>query len=506
MTITIISNTTRDTRTLNKIIQLISEKTGLRIQEQDIEKFSGILASRMKSFKISDADEYYHLLKGNNTAGNLEWEYLVTQITIGESYFFRDKGQMSLLKNWILPRLIDRRKEGHSIRIWSAGCSTGEEPYSIAIMVDEHIPHRENWDIRIIGTDINKEALERAKLGIYSKWSLRGVSSETKKRYFHSQKKGWELDERIRKMVTFEYHNLVKDDFPGARTEIYKNDLIICRNALIYFNTKTVATVLVKLSSALGKGSYLITGHTELCGHKLEKLKTMIFPESIVYRRTSESEHQDLYLGKRESFIVSELPTPLELKPAKTKSKIDNKKSKTILPETVIPKLELPDLQSRIAEAEALLKKGVYAGVKDKIEPLMRTNPRNYDIYYLLARLYANLGKYEDATLYCKQAIEIDVLAVKPYFLLANVQEALGNNGEAKNLLKKAIYLDPSYIPAYLELGALYERDNNPVRSEKMRTTALKLLNAIPPDVNIAPYNDMTSRELVLYIQKMIEK
>ena len=121
-----------------------------------------------------------------------------------------------------------------------------------------------------------------------------------------------------------------------------------------------------------------------------------------------------------------------------------------------------------------------------------------------MALAYANIGEYEKAACSCKEAIEIDATAVNPYFLLAHIAEEQGDEEKAKNLLKKAIYLEPAFIAAYLELGALYEREHDTVRARKMRTTAVELLSALPPEKAIEPYKEVTAGELLQYIKKML--
>ena len=172
------------------------------------------------------------------------------------------------------------------LKIWSARCSSGEEPYSLAIMVKELIPDLIDWNILILGTDINPESIEKAEQVIYDSWSFRQVEPQIQKQYLHQQKMRWEVDGQIRKLVKFRCMNLFQEAFPNQLSVLHNIDAIVCRNVFIYFNSAAIATVLEKFYQTLNPGGYLIAGHTELHGQNLGQLQPKIFPESVVYQRS----------------------------------------------------------------------------------------------------------------------------------------------------------------------------------------------------------------------------
>ncbi|NKB18258.1 MAG: chemotaxis protein CheR [Pseudanabaena sp. CRU_2_10] len=223
----------------------------------------------MTAQKLTTPEAYYQLLATPSIQGSKgetdrersriqEWEALTLLLTTGETYFFRDRGQLNLIQEAILPEIIARKHQAQaisqtkpSLRIWSAGCSTGEEPYSLATIVKELIPNYLNWNLLILGTDINTESIAKAKMGSYSEWSFRMVSPTIKQQYFSYQDKSWQLDDRIRRMVKFQPGNLLTDDYPSLNSDIYNMDIIICRNVFIYFNAENVETILAKFYQAL---------------------------------------------------------------------------------------------------------------------------------------------------------------------------------------------------------------------------------------------------------------
>lgn len=258
---------------------------GIRISQEETQKLSGIVRNRMTALSLKDPIQYFQLVESQSDEGVAEWEQLLALFMNGETFFFRDKGQFTLLKEHILPTLIHRRKAARSLRILSAGCSTGEEAYSLAILVDQLLPDRQNWEIDILGIDINFRSIQHAQQGIYGQWAFRKVDSELKQRYFQQCGSQWVLNEPIRKMVTFRKGNLFADTFSSSALGIYDLDLIICRNVFLYFHAEAIGHVVKKMAGALTSEGYFLTGHGELSAQTVGALQARIFPDSAIYQR-----------------------------------------------------------------------------------------------------------------------------------------------------------------------------------------------------------------------------
>lgn len=542
---------------IEKFIKLICATTGLQVREQDRDTLQKKILLRMKLLKLSTPEEYYQLLEAGTTAINTpsglqseyEWKELSLLLTISESYFFRDRGQFHLLKNYILPELIERQRPTRSLRIWSAGCSTGEEPYSLAILIQEMIPDWEQWDISILGTDINQSNIEKAKRGIYSSWSFRMVDPNLQEQHFSHRKGEWQLSERIRNMVTFQYGNLVQDSYPNISIGIHNLDLIICRNVFVYFSAKAISLVLKKFYNSLRLGGYLMTAHAELYAQSLGHFRAKVYPESVVYNRcenilrepsidvwSQESQLHQLSVRDRTAWsanpanpiVMQELPV-VEKKPARkpffpsvepaTSNSIQatSLPLKTSTPTTIPTQTSLPRssnttaalpqqkiAQALLMEAESLFQKEAYLEAIKKAQQLITLQPTQIAAHHLMAQSYANLGQYEKASIACHQAIQLDSLSAEPYYLLAHIAEEQGDIEEAKRLCKRIIYLAPSSIFAYLELASLYEREGDIQRAKKMRTTAVDLLKEINPNAIIEQKSQLKASELLQYVQKML--
>ncbi len=500
---------------MQQFIQLISANTGLHIRRQDREALCKKIYVRMKLLKLAEPENYYQLLNTVNYQNNSptlhfgecesEWRKLIFLLTIGESYFFRDRGQLTLLKTRILPELIEHKKKEccaeveakPSLRLWSAGCSTGEEPYSLAILVKELIPDYAKWNILILGTDINPEAIEKAKRGIYDSWSLRMTDADWQGKYFYQRQTNWEVNERIRNMVTFHSGNLMKDYFPSYISGIHDMDIILCRNVFIYFDCNSIAVVLKKFCNTLRLGGYLITGHTELQGQNLGQLQTKVFPESVVYQR-SKGLRVETPLAVRQTVPVSDILSPSrmlhESTTVKESSTTNNSNLENTTSETVL------------SQVETLFYNGDYVNAIKEAEQVIKQHPQHcFAAYSLIAQAFANLGESEKAIYYCQQVLEIDSQSVPTYYLLAHIAEDQGDIEKAKEIFKKIIYLAPSSILAYLELGFVYENEGDATKARKMRNTALELLKELPSHTTVQPNSEITAGELLLQVKNLLE-
>jgi chemotaxis protein methyltransferase CheR len=203
----------------------------------------------------------------------------------GETYFFRDHGQFDVIRNHLLPSLLELRAATRTLRLWSAGVSTGEEAYSLAILISELLPGDDSWRIRLVGTDVDRQALATARHGVYGAWSFRMVAPSVRHRYFTRHGGEWVLVPEIRRMVTFQHHDLLRDPLPPSGFEAGTIDLILCRNLFIYLPQDVVAGLVPRLARTLSPGGFFITAHGEIHGRTGDTLETVAFPESIVYRR-----------------------------------------------------------------------------------------------------------------------------------------------------------------------------------------------------------------------------
>lgn len=198
--------------------------------------------------KCKSYPEYVSLLKSNRDV----FDEFVNFLTINVSEFYRNPEQWELLTNEFIPELI--KKSGENLKIWSAACSTGDEPYSLVMALSKHLPLNK---IKITATDLDKQVIATAKVGLYNEKSIANVPADLKKKYFTPVGKSFQISEDIKKCVDFKEHNLLRDTYPA------NYDLIVCRNVLIYFTDEAKTEVYDKFSKSLKKGGILFIGSTE---------------------------------------------------------------------------------------------------------------------------------------------------------------------------------------------------------------------------------------------------
>lgn len=537
-------------------IQLIAAHTGLQIRPQDRSGLCQKLLTRMKAVKIAFPEKYYQMLAAPSRESQSEWRELALLLTTNESYFMRDKGQFSLLEKVIFPELIAQKRKLHetfgikpTLRIWSAGCSTGEEPYSLAIILKQLIPDWEKWKILVLGTDINQEVIEKAQRGIYSPWSFRLVDPELQRRYFDRRKIDWKINRNLRQLVSFSCVNLVTDTFPDIYTDINNMDLILCRNVFVYFEDQYISQVLKKFAKTLRPGGYLMTGHAEVHNHVMHEFQPKVFPESVVYQAKN-------VLGEEPAKIESLIAPASKAKSAFAESGkgggVDDDSGQLLPKRTLLasfangnlahigslltadtglvntlgtpyvegdlarkdeafshPIVEKPPEKTYlmlILEAKKCFKNQDYTEAIDKAKQALSLQSQTFDADYLLGRIYANLGKYSQAIEHCKRASKADPMSVFPYYLQAHIAEEQGDLETAKLFLKKTIYLCPYFVLAYLELGNIYNKEGKLHIAIKMYNSSCDLLQKLPPDTPIEPEGKMTASQVLMNVKKKLVK
>lgn len=240
------------------------------------------LSQRVTDLNLATFYDYYHYLKYNRNKDQ-ELIDIMDVLTTNETYFFRESFQLKAFTDEIIPELI-KSKSGRgirSLRIWSAGCSTGEEPYTIAMLLSV-IPELKGWKIEVIGTDISNKVLQQARRALYGKSSFRTTEESDLHRFFHQQDGGYKVNDSIREMVTISHLNL----FDTHRLALLgKVDLVFCRNVIIYFDQAAKKRVVESFHSALYDGGFLLLGHSE----SLMNISTLFtlrhFKNDMIYQK-----------------------------------------------------------------------------------------------------------------------------------------------------------------------------------------------------------------------------
>ena len=249
------------------------------------------LSHRLLDLNLASFYDYYHYLKYNRNKLQ-ELMNIMTLVTTNETYFFREFFQLKTFSDEIIPELIKSKsaKGNRSLRIWSAGCSTGEEPYTIAMLLSD-IPELAGWKIEIIGTDISQKVVQHARRAVYSKPSFRDTKENDLKRFFVQQDDCYKVNGNICDLVTFSYLNLF--DTPPLSIS-GKFDIIFCRNVIIYFNVAARNRVIESFYSALYDGGFLLLGHSESLVNITTSFTLRRFNNDMVYQKSDNFSHEVL--------------------------------------------------------------------------------------------------------------------------------------------------------------------------------------------------------------------
>ncbi len=492
---------------------LILERSGLNFPEKRRPDLERGLRQAFPNTDCRDLDEYYHLLLEKPTAGP-EWEGLISQLTVGETYFFRDRPQFEALRTRVLPEIIaSRRQHTRQLRIWSAGCASGEEPYSIAMLLRELLPDLNAWSITILATDISREALNKARAAHYGDWSFREEGWEQmKERYFVRRGRQWELDKSVQEMVTFAYLNLVEDTYPALANNTVAFDLIVCRNVTIYFTPELTRRVVDQFHEALVEGGWLVVGHSEPSPFTYNRFEVRTFPGTMLYCKTSHVVQPDL------SWLIAAEKTPPRpaLRPSE-RSLVQLPPQPKPPPVRVVPATPAPPTGGKQAAAEAsptpanpcteaiaLLENGEIEAAVDQLRQVLQMHADCAQAYYLLGKIQANGGKWAEARQWCERALELDPLLAEGHFLLSLVYSQEGSVGPALQAMKRVVYLERNAPLGHFGLANLYSELGEGARMRKSLENAARLLEKMPEE-EIIPWSDgMTAGRLLYAVRRQM--
>ncbi len=494
---------------LSHLSELVTTLMGLYFPEArwgDLER--GIVSSA-RELGFADIEAFIKWLRSTPLTKN-HVEILANHLTVGETYFFREKESFQVLEEHVFSELIRTRHENEKrLRIWSAGCSTGEEPYSIAILLSRLIPDLKDWNITITATDINLRSLKKASEGLYSEWSFRSAPSWIKESYFKRIENGhYEIIPPIKKMVTFEYLNLAEDVYPSLLNNTNAMDLIFCRNVLMYFSAERARKVVQGLYNSLLNDGWLLVSPTEAFKCLSSQFVTVNFSGTTLYRKDSKKPQTT------EDIRRAEIPlyTPhIESKAEFSRffGYIPEPQVVSASPESIPAReIEKPEAEETppdpYMEAVMMFEQGRYAEATEKLTGSSLKGKGNPKALALLARACANQGRLADALKWCKKAIAADTLNPGYHYLLATILLEHGLLEETIQSLKKALYLDPHFVLAYFVLGNIMQKQGEPETSRKYFKNAFELASAHKPEEALPESEGMTAGRLSEIIEAMI--
>jgi len=484
---------------LKNLILFIRDHSGIVLRDYQTDNLRNVVSEVCEHFGIKDAASLISRLQ-SLPSNAPEREFLISRVTIGESYFFRDEGQISFLRHTWLPDIIkQKRKIGDkSLSIWCAGCSNGQEPYTISMLLEEAIYDLEDWDISILGTDINAYALRSAVAGCYSSWSFRITPDAIRDRFFTYDGSSYSLNDNIRARVKFSYLNLVTDPFPALMNHTSNLDMILCRNVFIYFDREAIAQIISKFTSCLVLGGHLVVGASDPVTLENKGLVYTNIGGTGYFRRSDGQVQQSVSShNKIRSSAGSALSTRSQLKPA-FKSRPADRKAKNPSTEISAPSSSSGDVLFK------LIGNGDWLAAFSEIEIREAAGLGSPDLDRSKIKVMANMGRLDDALSLCEALVAAGNTDKHNHFMLGLIRLDTDDAVGAKKAFHSAIFLDRTFMEAHYQLAMILIRAGNKKKGLKSLQNALALAKVAPPDRVLHESAGMTMERMIDVLHQSI--
>jgi chemotaxis protein methyltransferase CheR len=438
---------------LTQAITLIEQRCGL--SAETLQRIG--IGALLEQIAGGDTDALLQRLQTGDEQ-HPDWQHLLHALTIGETYFLRDKRHFDILRENILPRLmLSRRRVGDlRLTIWCVGCATGEEPYSVAAVLQEFLSDVSDWQITILGTDINQRAIDAARQATYRQWSFRHTPPGFITRYFTPlDESSFQLIEPIRKMVTLRQHNIMN----GA--PLFGVDIIFCRNMLMYFSKNAAQKAEQTLYHSLAPGGWLLLGQAEALHSRSNNWTMHLYPGTPIYQKPS---------GTQPLSMPISYPT----KPFVELGNYGND-AEDVNYASAIQAVQ----EDRPQRAEIFIGR------------LLAENPLHAKAHILLASIFANRQAYPEAQAHLDEALSVNGLLADAHYIRALIQLEQNETDSAIQSLSAAIYCQRDHVLAAFTLGNLYAQRGDALRAEKNWQKVRRALENCKADAYVSDLSDM---------------
>lgn len=447
---------------------LVRERTGIRILDHQIRTLLQTVADACRRFEYRSCDQYIEVLEGSRPDSPLQ-EHLIAGITVGESYFLRDQAQMAFLRQQWLPRILaERRAEGRlELRIWSAGCADGQEILSIAMFLAELLPDIDKWNLHLLATDINVDALSRALAGSYKEWSMRALDEPLRQRFFDHNDGRYRVDPRLHRLIHYAYLNLHSDQYPSILSQTNALDLVLCRNVFIYFDPQIVNRVMAKFHACLNPGGCLLLGASDLV-------------DSCAIEGFRQHSLGDTFYLERPDVALQPVPATAAVEVQSTVPLWVP--SPPPVPEPAPPpRGDLAPAVQPYQEIVSLFGDSAWGSALAVIEARLRNGDDTALVWQFRAKALANLGRTRDALEACDRSIDRDPTDKHSHFIRALVLIEQKRLSAAADALRRTLFLDRRFLEAHYQLGLLLMRQGDREGGVKALKNALRIAEAAHP-------------------------
>jgi chemotaxis protein methyltransferase CheR len=491
-----------------EVVRRVLEKSaGLVHDETRRDSLNFSVLSRVDASGAGSVAAYLGLLAGPH--GDAERQRLIDAVTIQETHFFRNPPQIRALRQHVLPELIRRSvAQDRPLTIWSAGCSTGEEPYSLAMLVRELLPMATREHVRILGTDVSGNALNIAETATYGARAVQMAEPLDLARWFTAIGDNYVVRDDVRELVELRLHNLVTEPPPFEAGEV---DLLLCRNVTIYFNRATTKELMARFHGALSNGGYLFLGHSETLWQMSDAFTLVPLGDAFVYRRDDLPERRAVLPERR----TEEGDAPILLQERRARGdrrrRPDGSRSESGRSVTLPRGNVLPAQWPRVSKASEAGRRG--AGAAPPARPADPTgatasaasaasstssaSAASSADHLASARAALAAGRYADAVVAAARAVRSNSLLVEPHLVAGEALVNLGRDADAVKELRQAVYLQADCAPAHLLLAGALDRLGEPAAAGRAYRAAAATVSELPQELVAAFFGGREASELV---------
>ncbi len=458
---------------LQRFRAAITQRIGLQFDDARLGFLGEVLQRRLD--KLGHSSEAY-LWGLQRESLNGEINALARELTVGETYFFRNIEQFRALAEVALPERMSAERTSRTLRLLSAACASGEEPYSMAIVARETVADP-SWDVVIRAVDLNPAALEKAQHARYSPWALRETPPETQRRWFQADGRELVLEEALRADVKFEAANLASDDAGLWQPATY--DVVFCRNVLMYFSAEQMRAVIARIAYALAPGGFLFLGHAETLRGVSDEFHLRHTHGTFYYERkaqTRPSHPRPTQALPRLDEVSAPVAAPSDAW-FHAISRATERVAALVPAEHADGAAATPIPRAwDVTQALDLLRRERFAEALDHVRDGAQTAVRDPTVLLLEATLLTHSGQVTAAEAACRRLLASDELDAGAHYVLGLCREQAADLEGAGEHYRVAAYLDPEFAMPRLHLGLLARRSGDRSTARRELAQALALL------------------------------
>ena len=465
----------------------IHHHSGIYLEETKADSLRISLVTRATRFGFVNYDEYFKLLSTNEE----EFKELMNLVTINETSFFRFPAQFDAFRDKVIPEILESKpKVSRSFRVWSAGCSTGEEPYSVGMSLLDSGLDGLGYRSEVLGTDVSTQALDRAKAALYPPRALTGLPQNIVQRWFEPVNSGHRPIQRVRDVVNFSYHNLVKEPYPIVLLNNW--DVIFCRNVTIYFKFASTRRVVDNFFESLNPGGYLFIGHSETLTSISDRFEPVEVGGVFLYRKprprrlfsfddvianrdgrparvktadlTAQSVAGRILEDRRARREAAEASSSPSKRDAAPRARLSDRRAATPHAADVgrtAPPADVESAVTLIAEAHALLERGEPAQAKAVADRALALDPRNVDAMLVRAYAHADASDFASAIADASLALAVNPLLAPACYILGVIYQRQGDLVRALDEYKRTIYIDHNFVLAHFNAANVHRQQGD---------------------------------------------